>query len=117
MRRIYSFLAVIILIATSVKAQKDISHTIVYQSYRQGVKQQDTTYTIVKQYNNKIAINDEPTDVANTIPGLAQAIVYIDYDSMQGFHNCNTTTTNTTIPNFHYPTKIFHLPKVKVKRY
>ena len=85
MRRIYSFLAVIILIATSVKAQKDISHTIVYQSYRQGVKQQDTTYTIVKQYNNKIAINDEPTDVANTIPGLAQAIVYIDYDSMQGF--------------------------------
>ena len=99
MRRIYSFLAVIILIATSVKAQKDISHTIVYQSYKQGVKQQDTTYTIVKQYNNKIAINDEPTDVANTIPGLAQAIVYIDYDSMQGFSQLQYNN------NEHYYTK------------
>lgn len=99
MRHIYSFLAVIILIATSVKAQKDISHTIVYQSYRQGVEQQDTTYTIVKQYNNKIAINDGPTDVANTIPGLAQAIVYIDYDSMQGFSQLQYNN------NEHYYTK------------
>ena len=85
MRLIYGILTAMLLVAASAPAQNEKSHTLVYQSYRQGVEEQDTTYTIINQWGNKTAIADKPANVNKTIPGLAKAVMYINYDSMQGF--------------------------------
>ncbi|MBQ8044876.1 MAG: hypothetical protein IJ269_00825, partial [Bacteroidales bacterium] len=85
MKRIHTIFATILLAASTSFGQIKKCHNIVYQSYRHGVAEQDTSYTIVKQQGNQISIADSGQLISQPIPGLARAVTYVDYDSMVAF--------------------------------
>lgn len=85
MKRIHIIFATILLAASTSFGQIKKCHNIVYQSYRHGVAEQDTSYTIVKQQGNQISIADSGQLISQPIPGLARAVTYVDYDSMVFF--------------------------------
>lgn len=85
MKHRYIICAMLIAVSLSSFAQNGKINLLIYQSYRQGVEKQDTSYTIVQNYNNQIAIADKPTNIDKSIPGLPKAVTYVDYDSMTAF--------------------------------
>lgn len=71
MKRIYIIFATILLVTSTSFAQSKKCHNIVYRSYRQGVAEQDTSYTIVKQRGNQISITDSSQRISQPKIGRA----------------------------------------------
>jgi hypothetical protein len=89
MKHLTIFLVATLLASSFCFAQRTVSHQLIYQSYRQGVEKQDTSFSIVKHCKNQISITDSVKHLSQTIPGLAKAVTYINYDSLIGFCQLN----------------------------
>lgn len=85
----YIIWAMLISVSLSSFAQNNKINSIMYQSYRQGVDKQDTSYTMVHNNNKQIVIADKDKDMTNAIPGLPKSVTYVDYDSMTAFLQLN----------------------------
>ena len=105
MKHLTIFLVATLLASSFCFAQRTVSHQLIYQSYRQGVEKQDTSFSIVMHCKNQISITDSVKNLSQTIPGLAKAVTYINYDSLIGFSQLNYSENENYYASFNLGSK------------